>query len=91
MFEYQSMARMKLKMIPFIFVISSMELIKLSLLTMVLNFRRDRLYLFYNLMVKSVPFMWYGHSQRIYSPAVVVTAYRPDPDPWNNSFTQRKG
>jgi hypothetical protein len=28
------------------------------------------------------------------SPAVVVTAYpayRPDPDRWNNSFTQRKG
>lgn len=24
-------------------------------------------------------------------PAVVVTAYRPDPDRWNETFTQRRG
>jgi hypothetical protein len=54
------MAMMKLQMIPFIFVISSMKVKKLLLLKMIRNFRRIRLYLFFKLMVINVPSMWYG-------------------------------
>ncbi len=33
----------------------------------------------------------WGIPKGVTSPAVVVTAYRPDPDRWNRTFTKRRG
>ena len=38
---------------------------------------------------KPIHVIW-GIPRRASSPAVVVTAYRPDPDLWTNDFTRRK-
>jgi len=38
---------------------------------------------------KPVHMVW-GIPRHADSPAVVITAYRPDPDKWNNDFLRRK-
>ena len=31
-----------------------------------------------------------GHSKEVTSPAVLITAYRPDPERWSDDFMRRK-
>ena len=48
---------------------------------LVLQFDRDN---------RSIHVVW-GIPKGLASPAVVVTAYRPDPDRWDKTFTKRRG